>query len=89
MVQKEGELIAQVQSEEASSSSSKAKNPSPFANYWLHLLPSSSNLQSTNDHAFRDLYSFFRDVEVSDKNGSELLWFFYNNRLSKVPISNL
>lgn len=73
-------MIAQVQIEGALSSSSKAKIPSPFADEWLHYFPGSSNLQFVNAHAFRDQYSFYRNVEVSDRNGNELFWVFHNNR---------
>ena len=44
MAQKERELIAQAQIEEALSSSSKGKSPSPFSKEWLHFLLGSSNL---------------------------------------------
>ena len=55
---------------------------------WMKILPGTSNLQSTNDHAFRYPYLFCRDGEVPDRNESELFWFFYKNKIDKVPISN-
>lgn len=88
MEYKEGELISQAQIEESPSSSSKGKSSSPFTDEWLHFLPGSSNLQSSNDHDFRDPYNSCRDAKVADRNESKLFWYFYKNKLEKVPISN-
>ena len=75
---------------------SKVSLSAKFAKEWLKIIPKSSNSQSANVHAFRDAYSFFtkdsntecRDAQVPDTNGTELFWYFYKNRVQKVPISN-
>lgn len=89
MAQEEGKLIAQVEFEEvpASAMKTKTKRSSQFVNEWVYFLLGSSNAKSTNSYVLKDPYSFCKDVVVPKTNGNDLLWFFYNNRLCKLPIS--
>ena len=72
MAQQEGEMIAQAQIEEASSSSIKGKSPYPYTREWMILYLGSSNAPSTNTHIFRDPQNFCRDAIVPNKNEYEL-----------------
>ena len=88
MAQQEGELIAQAQIKEGSSSFVKGKAPYPNAKEWVFLYLRSSSHQSANTHIFRDQHSFCRDAIVPNTNGYELFWYFYKNRVQGCLISN-
>lgn len=57
-----------------------------FADKWVQ--PGLSNPQSANLDILIDPYSFRIDAKVPKTNENELFLFFYNNRLSELPISN-
>lgn len=74
MARREGELIAQVVIEDLVA---LPKAPGTFVE---ELIPSSTNAQNVNDLGLKDPYASCRDVEVLDRNGYELFWYFYKNR---------
>lgn len=85
MAQREGELIVQAVIEEPTT---PPKALMTFVEEWIHILPGSTNAQNANDIAFKDPYEMCRDVVVPDRNGYELFWFFYKNKVKEVPICN-
>ena len=85
MAKREGELIVQVVIEELDA---PPKFPNSFLEEWIHILPGSTNVKNANHLDFKDPYASCIDVEVLDRNGYELFWYFHNNRTLEVPICN-